>query len=277
MLKLKPLEPAHESDGVRMFCGDARATLLRLRNEGVRPKLIYADPPFNINRKYDEWNDAQPFNAYLRFTYAWMDECVAMLPDDGTFIVNCYDNAAAEIVLHAKRRGLVQFAWVIWHYRFGQCQKKRLINSKQHVLIFKPDTQASKDAVRMNRVLEASDRATKYNDKRTHVRTGDGVPGMRPPLDVWHGDGFSRVNGNSKERRAAHDNQIPERYMRRVVLMFTDKGDLVLDPFSGSGTSGVIAHAHGRPYIGIDNSDRCLASAFERIMAGPVTNSATDR
>jgi len=94
--------------------------------------------------------------------------------------------------------------------------------------------------------------------------------GMRVPMDVWYGQYLGRIQGNNKERRHYHDNQLPERYLERVVACSSNPGDLVLDPFLGSGTTGVIAHAMERNFIGTEFSKQNARNAAERIKAGPV-------
>ena len=94
--------------------------------------------------------------------------------------------------------------------------------------------------------------------------------GMRPMLDVWFGDNMGRVQGNNKERRPLHKNQLPELYLSRILRCSTDAGDTVMDPCLGSGTTGVVARALGMHFIGIELEKKLLASAKARILKGPV-------
>ena len=119
-------------------------------------------------------------------------------------------------------------------------------------------------------IAEMSDRAAIYGDKRT-LSKKDGMPAkMRVPMDVWYGQFWGRVQGNNTERRHYHDNQLPEVYLERVVRACSNPEDLVLDPFLGSGTTGVMAHALGRNFIGCEFSAENAKHAVERIQAGPV-------
>jgi site-specific DNA-methyltransferase (adenine-specific) len=182
--------------------------------------------------------------------------------------VNIPDDWAAEIVVHLKQRRMHMVNWCIWHYRFGQNTTTRFINSKVHVLYFvKP---GGSYTWRPDAVLEQSDRRAIYGDPRTESKN-DGMPaGMRVPMDVWYGKFWGRVQGNSKERRGYHDNQLPELYLARVLRSTSEAGDLVLDPFLGSGTTGVVAHALGRRFIGTEFSRKNAASAVARMKDGPV-------
>jgi site-specific DNA-methyltransferase (adenine-specific) len=87
---------------------------------------------------------------------------------------------------------------------------------------------------------------------------------------VWYGKFWGRIQGNNKERCPDHDNQLPEVYLERVVRACSDEGMLVMDPFVGSGTTGVVAHALGRNFIGIEYSEDNAQRAAERIKRGPI-------
>jgi DNA modification methylase len=93
----------------------------------------------------------------------------------------------------------------------------------------------------------------------------DSNKGMRVPMDVWYGKYWGRVQGNNKERRSGHQNQIPEAYLERVILACSNKGDLVLDPFAGSGTTGTVARAYDRRSSGIEQSVQTATSAWQRM------------
>src|SRR5262249_36966819 len=95
-------------------------------------------------------------------------------------------------------------------------------------------------------------------------------PGLRVPLDVWYGANWGRIQGNNRERRKNHQNQIPEVSLERVIRACSNEGDLVLDPFLGSGTTCTVARALNRPSIGIEYSSKNAASALRRIKDGPV-------
>ncbi len=281
-------ERATDDARVRLYAGDCRQILARLDEaREQRVDLVFADPPFNWSRAYDRWettgakqadvakvrgdataydtwDDSIPREDYIAFTHQWIKACVDALRPGGSLWINIPDDTAAEIVVYVKNTlKLPMVNWCIWHYRFGQNRASAFINSKVHALHFVK----AGGAVTWNpeRVLEPSDRATTYFDPRT-LSKKDGMPaGMRLPMDVWYGQYWGRVQGNNKERRAGHDNQLPEAYLERVVLACSNENDLVLDPFLGSGTTGTVAHAYGRRFIGCEFSRANLLSAYQRI------------
>ncbi len=255
--------------GVRVFVGDCRDTLPEIPQvKRSEVDLVFADPPFNWSRAYDEWHDKMPRSDYLDFTYAWLDLCIGALRDHGSIWVNIPDDTAAEIVMHLKQRKLHMINWCVWHYRFGQNTTSRFINSKVHALYFAKDPKNRR--WNAEQVLEVSDRASTYFDPRTMDKR-DGMPaGKRLPMDVWYGPYWGRIQGNNKERRHGHDNQLPEVYLERVIRATSNEGDLVLDPFLGSGTTGVVAHALGRGFIGTEFSRANAERSFQRIEDGPI-------
>ncbi len=216
---------------LQIHVGDCRVVLPALPEfKSKSVDLVFADPPFNWNRGYDKWNDSMGREDYLEFTRQWLDVCIEALKPTGSIWVNIPDDTAAEIVMHLKSRGLTMVNWCIWHYRFGQNRTDAFINSKVHVLYFSKDP--SERTWNPLEVLEMSDRAAIYNDARTQTKR-DGMPaGMRVPMDVWYGQYFGRIQGNNAERRANHDNQLPEAYLERVIRETSIEGELVVDPFT---------------------------------------------
>lgn len=270
------LAPGPGKHDAEICIGDCREWLKRLSTErklAGKVDLIFADPPFNWAVPYDRWEDRLPEKQYLDFTYEWLDLCIASLRPGGALWVNIPDDWAAEIVVHLKKRGMEMVNWCVWHYRFGQNNRARFISSKVHALYFvKPGGPRTWNA---DKILEPSDRATTYGDPRT-LSKKDGLPaGKRVPMDVWYGKYWGRIQGNNKERRARHHNQLPEVYLARVVLACSDPDDIVIDPFLGSGTTGVIAQATNRRFIGIEFSPENAKSAAARIKAGPIRDPET--
>ncbi|MCC6425906.1 MAG: site-specific DNA-methyltransferase [Phycisphaerales bacterium] len=262
-----------------VFVGDCRQILRsRLAELKSQVHLVFADPPFNWNRAYDRWDDNLTEANYLELTYEWIDLCVQVLRPGGAFWINIPDDWAAEIVCYLKGRPavgrepletpLTMQNWCIWHYRFGQNVTERFINSKVHALYFTKG--GAERTWNSQEILELSDRAAIYADPRTQSKKDGMPPGLRVPMDVWYGEYWGRIQGNNRERRGYHDNQLPEVYLERVIRSCSNEGDLVIDPFLGSGTTGVVAHNLRRRFLGCEYSTENARSAFDRIEHGPV-------
>ena len=258
----KNLAPKHRADDpdTRVYVGDCRDVLPSLPDRGA-VDLVFADPPFNWDVPYDEWKDGMPRAEYERFTFDWLDACIDVLAPNGSLWVNIPDDTAAEVVMHLKRRGLMMINWCIWHFRFGQHRGSAFIMSKVHVLYF---AKGPERIWHPERILEPSDRASIYADPRTMEKASN--KGMRVPMDVWYGRYWGRIQGNNKERRDQHHNQIPEAYLERIILACSDEESLVLDPFLGSGTTSTVARAYGRRSIGVEYGAANAKSAWDRII-----------
>lgn len=258
----KSLTPAYsaEEPDTRVYVGDCRDVLPALPDRG-EVDLVFADPPFNWDVPYDEWSDGMPRAEYERFTFDWLDACIDVLAPHGSMWVNIPDDTAAEIVMHLKRRGLTMINWCVWHFRFGQHRESSFIMSKVHALYFAKDPDNRK--WNPDEILEQSDRASIYGDARTMAKGHNA--GMRVPMDVWYGKYWGRVQGNNKERRHQHHNQIPEVYLERIIRACSNEGDLVLDPFCGSGTTSTVARAWNRRSITTEFGEANAGSAWERI------------
>jgi len=225
--------------------------------------LIFADPPFNIGEDYDEHDDRMDEGQFEEFILTMLGFCNDMLREGGIFVVHVPDEMVHLPLLGLPAVGMERIDWIIWHYRFGQCQNAKFIRSKNHALVFrKGDTEHTFNA---QDILVDSDRATVYNDSRTLITEN---PGKRVPLDVWAE--FPRVTGNSKERMPNHPNQLPELYLARIIRAYSNAGDYVFDPFGGTGTTAVVARALGRNVVTSEFSKRYCADIAARIERGAV-------
>jgi len=216
--------------------------------------LIFADPPFNIGYKYDVYEDRKTYGKYRRWTREWMKECVNCLKPAGSFWIAIGDDYAAEVRLIGRRLGLHLRNWVIWHYTFGQNTKSKFARSHTHLFYFvknPTDFAFNADAVRT-----FSDRQRVYKDRRAN-------PNGKVPDDVW--TEFPRVCGTFEERQSWHPCQMPETILARIIRACTDPGDLIFDPFAGSGTTLVVAKKLNRQFFGTEISNKYVKKIEARL------------
>ena len=161
-----------------------------------------------------------------------------------------------------------RIAWINWHFRFGECTRANWINARCHCLIFAKN--AATYTWNPDAVLVESDRV-KYGDKRIHDSENGG---SRLPGTVWgvpsDGPNWGRVQGDNKERVKSCPNQLPEVYLERLILAYTNEGDHVCDPFGGSGTTAVVCQALGRNCVTFDISGANVNEIRRRLKRGSV-------
>lgn len=251
--------------------GDCIAGMKKMSAGSVQ--LVFADPPFNIGYEYDEYDDRKESEAYLDWSRDWIKQVHRVLTDDGTFWLAIGDEYAAELKLIAQNdAGFHCRSWVIWYYTFGvNCQKK-FNRSHAHLFHFVKDPKQftfNDEAIRV-----PSARQLVYGDKRANPRgrlpddtwilrpqdVGEG--GFAPDHDAWY---FPRVAGTFKERAGFHGCQMPEQLLGRIIRVSSNEGDTVMDPFTGSGTTLVVAKKLHREWIGFELSKEYAAQARKRL------------
>lgn len=237
----------------QIVCGSCTELLSKLPVGCAR--LVFADPPYNIGLKYDVYSDKRDYHEYCSWMEGWVRECHRVLSSDGAIYLMIGDEYAAEANLALKRAGFYLRNWIVWHYTFGQNQRKKFARSHAHILYF---VKSEKSFVwNLDDIRVPSARTERYGDKRAH-------PLGKVPDDVWE---FSRVCGTFKERLlkedgSAHPCQLPEALLTRVIKASSGVGDLVVDPFAGTGTTAMVSHQLGRKFFTCDLSeDYCSLTA----------------
>lgn len=255
--------------------GDCVTQLQQLPTGAI--DLAFADPPFNIGYEYDVYDDRRDCRAYADWTRRWMSEVSRALKPDGTFWIAIGDEYAAEVKLIAQNDlRLTCRSWVIWYYTFGVNCTKKFSRSHAHLFHFVKDPQrfTFNDA----EIRVPSARQLVYADTRANpagrlpddtwiLRPQDVPNGFAPDHDTWY---FPRVAGTFKERAGFHGCQMPERLLGRIIACCSNRGEVVLDPFAGSGTTLAVAKKLGRRWLGFELSENYAAQATARIAKAEV-------
>jgi len=243
--------------------------------------LAFADPPFNIGYEYDRYDDRRHKADYLAWTDRWLAAVVRVLKPTGSFYVAIGDEYAAELKVRLDALGLTLRNWIVWHYTFGVNCTKKFNRSHAHIFYYVVDPKRftfNADAVRV-----PSARQTTYADRRANpvgklpddtwvLRPQEDERLFGPETDTWY---VARVCGTFKER-GGHPCQMPIVLLERIVRVSSKPGDLVLDPFAGSGTTLAAANKLGRDYLGIELSENYADRIRERLR-GMEANEATVR
>jgi DNA modification methylase len=224
--------------------------------------LVFADPPFNIGYKYDVYEDRKTADDYLTWTKTWGEQVKRVLKPTGSFWLAIGDDFAAELkVLFTRDLGFCCRSWVIWYYTFGVNCTRKFNRSHTHLFHFVMDPELftfNADAIKV-----PSARQLVYQDARANpsgrlpddtwiLRPQDLPDGFQPDEDTWY---QPRVCGTFKERAGFHGCQMPERVLGRIIEVSSNRGELVLDPFAGSGSTLIVAKKLGRDYLGFEFSE----------------------
>ena len=255
--------------------------------------LVFADPPYNIGYQYDQYEDSRSDEDYVRWTEDWISACARLLKPSGSMYILIGDEFAAETRLHLKRlerEGQLVFRnWIIWHYTFGQNCKAKFNRSHAHLFYAvgsgaKGSWKVSDPPFAFDRqaIAVPSARQTTYKDVRANPKgkLPDDTWYLRPQQasdcvdggvavnyfgaeeDTWY---LSRLCGTFKERQGWHPCQLPESLLERVIKVSSKEGDLVFDPFAGSGTTLAVAARLDRKWLGCELSEEYAKRAMERI------------
>src|SRR4051794_17013001 len=261
--------------------------------------LGFADPPFNIGYLYHNYDDKKDVDEYVDWSERWMRAVHRALKPTGAFYLAIGDEFAADLCYVARRKiGFHMRNWIVWHYTFGQQTKKMFAKSHTHILYFtkeKPDPGLTNITFNADAIRVASARQTTYADARAnpkgklpddtwYLRPQEAnylEPGYREFVQSWSkgngqplpeffdpaGDTWneSRVCGTFKEREGWHGCQMPIGVLNRIIAASSNPGDVVLDPFNGSGTTVVAAALMDRKYVGIDQSEEYVGFARKRL------------
>jgi site-specific DNA-methyltransferase (adenine-specific) len=249
---------------------DCLAGLKKL-DDGV-VDLAFADPPFNIGYDYDVYQDKLGSEKYVHWCRDWTAEVVRVLKPNGTFWLAIGDEYAAELkVMMQQEHKLVCRSWVVWYYTFGVNCKTKFSRSHAHLFHMVKDGDDFTFNTEVIRVPSA--RQLVYGDGRANpagrlpddtwiLRPQDLPEGFTPDEDTWY---FPRVCGTFKERAGWHGCQMPEQLLGRILKACSHEGELVLDPFAGSGTTLAVARKLRRRYLGFELSKSYVAQIEERL------------
>ncbi len=247
-----------ETEADRIIEGDCVAAMAAL--PAGFADVVFADPPYNLqlNRTLlrpnnsrvdgvdDDWDRFQDFAAYDRFSRAWLAAARRVLKPDGTlWVIGTYHNIF-RIGGILQDLGFWMLNDIVWRKTnpMPNFRGRRFTNAHETLLWC------------------ARDASSRYFFNYQAMKSLNDDLQMRSDWLIPLCTGAERIKANG---RKAHPTQKPEALLHRVLLASTRPGDLVLDPFFGSGTTGAVAARLGRRYLGIENDPSYVRLATERI------------
>ena len=228
--------------------------------------LVVADPPYAIAK--ETWDDFESLDAYVDWCDVWLAEVARVLSADGS----AYVCGFSEILADVKARSARRFAgcrWLVWYYRNKANLGSDWGRSHESVLHLRKRarTRLNIDEVR----IPYNDHTRKYPERQQSVSSqyGDSMRKKRwtpHPLGAKPRDVFEiPVLCNGMPEKTAHSTQKPEELIRRFIAGSSEPGQLVVDPFAGSGTTAVVAERLGRRWLAGDADGRYVGVARARL------------
>ena len=225
---------------------------------------IFADPPYNlqlggdllrpdhskVDAVDDAWDQFESFQAYDAFTRAWLLAARRVLKPNGTiWVIGSYHNI----------------------YRVGAIMQDLGFWMLNDIVWRKANPMPNFRGRRFQNAHETMLWASRSQDSKGYTFNYESLKAANDDLQMRSDWLFPICSGGERlkdeDGRKAHPTQKPEALLARVLLSSTKPGDLVLDPFFGSGTTGAVAKRLGRHFVGIEREDDYIQAATRRIMA----------
>lgn len=270
---------------------DCLRTMAKMESKSV--DMVYLDPPFFTQKEHklkdmngyeysfdDKWDSIYDYILYLKVR---LEEARRLLKDTGTIFLHCDNTASHYIkVMLDEVFGFENFrSEIIWAYKRWSNSKNGLLNSHQTIFFYSKSKNYKFNKIftdysvttNIDQILQ--DRVRNDNGKTVYKTDADGkivlTNGKKgvPLSDVWE---IPFLNPKAKER-VGYPTQKPILLLERILDISTDEGDLVLDPFCGSGTTLVASLLKNRKYIGIDKSSDAIELSRKRLDEPIKTNS----
>jgi site-specific DNA-methyltransferase (adenine-specific) len=226
----------------KLYNDDCLKVLSTLNDESV--DMVFADPPFNLSKVYDEGiNDNLSTSQYIEWCYKWIEECIRILKPGGSLFI--YNIPKWTIVFSEfLNKRMTLRSWIAVDMKFSLPISGRLYPAHYGVLYYvkgeKPKT---------------------FNNQRIplltcrhcggEIKDYGGYKSKMNPLGVNVSDVWTDIYPvRHKSQKNREYNELSIKMLDRIISMSTEPGDIVFDPFGGSGTTYVVAEMTGRRWLG---------------------------
>jgi site-specific DNA-methyltransferase (adenine-specific) len=230
--------------------------------------LVIADPPYAIAKA--EWDEFESIDAYVAWCDGWLAEVARVLAPHGSAYVCGFSEILADVKARSARR-FASCRWLVWYYRNKANLGRDWGRSHESILhLRKAGARVDVDAIR----IPYNGHTTKYPARIQAVSSQYGGAAAR--RDRWEPNPLGAkprdvielpVICNGMAEKTPHATQKPEALIEKLILASSAPGQLVVDPFVGSGTTAVVAARLGRSWIAGDGDPRFVGLARERLAA----------
>ena len=243
----------YEEDNFKLLHGDALLLLKKIKPKSI--DMIFADPPYflsgdgitcssgkMVSVKKGDWDEKISIKEKHSFNRKWIKACKRVLKENGTIWISGTMHNIYSIGMALEEEGFKIINNITWKKLNPppNISCRTFVHSTETVLWAKKDIKNSKHKFNYNVMRELN--------------------GGKQMKDVWE----TSLTKPSEKKCGKHPTQKPEALLERIILASTDESDLILDPFSGSGTTGIVASKLNRKYIGIEKEKEYLDLTIRR-------------
>lgn len=242
VVKQNVMEPFYQTGMGTLYNGDCLQVLSSIDDNTV--DLVFADPPFNLSKEYDEGiNDSLSMTEYTEWCYKWISECIRVLKPGGSLFIY---NIPKWTILFAEflNKRLVLRSWIAVDMKFNLPLSGRLYPAHYGLLYYvkgdKPNT-FNNQRIPLQTCRHCGGEIKDYGGYKNKMN-----PHGVNVSDVWS-DIYPVRHRNTKNREY---NELSVKMLDRIISMSSNPGDIVFDPFGGSGTTYIVAEMLNRRWIG---------------------------
>ena len=244
----------------KIFHGDA-IEVLRNKIDNNSIDLIFCDPPYNIGKNFngrkDKWKNDE---SYLNWCYKWIDLCIDKLKNNGAFYVMTSTQFMPFLDIYIRKKMII-LSRIVWAYDSSGVQAKNYFGSKYEPILFcvkdKNEYTFNSDDILVEAKTGAKRKLIDYRKNPPQPYNTKKVPG-----NVWE---FPRVRYRMSEYEN-HPTQKPVKLLEMIIKASSNKGDLILDPFSGTFTTSYTAKKLKRKSIGIEIDEEYSKIGIRRVL-----------
>lgn len=260
-IKKKLGTPYFETEDCMIYNADSLRLLPMMPKQCIN--LTLTSPPYNIGKAYES---VMPIEEYVDWCAEWMNGVYDIATADGAFLLNL---GYFEVPKKGRAVPISYLLWdkspffmqqeVVWHYQAGVASRKYLSPRNEKFIWYVKD----KDHFTFN-LDPIRDPDVKYPNQKKNGKLRCNPLGKNPG-DVWTIPKVTSGEKRSSKERTDHPAQFPIAVIERFILGMSNPGDIVFDPFLGSGSTCIASLKHGRKVIGFEISEKYCEIAVQRV------------
>jgi len=249
-----------EEDGFKLYKGNCLDILPEIKENSI--DLIFADPPYFLSNggitckagkmvsvNKGKWDKSNGFDKDYKFNLAWLSACSRVLKDDGTIWISGTLHNIYKIGFALEKLDFEILNEISWFKPNAPPNLScRYFAHSHETLLWAKKNKKSKHKFNYGLMRNWDVKNDKINNPGKQMRS------------VWS----ISLTPKKEKIDGGHPTQKPIELLKRIIVSSSNKGDTVLDPFNGSGTTGIVSAMFDRSYIGIDKDETFLDMALKR-------------